>query len=103
MVLIFLNCNLQNPSCKWNQIANQLTVKLRVFLVLRCICTRLFIKGGRGLLSVTQRNKGELPYAGLEGEREDKLVSTESYVKELQPCFCPHTASYCIELLPLAL
>lgn len=33
---------------------------------------RLFLKGGRELISMTQRRKGELPYADLGSERGNK-------------------------------
>lgn len=69
-----LNCNLQNPSSKENQIANQLTevMEFSEFSGGYGINTGLFLKGGRALVSMTQRRKGELPYVDLESERGNK-------------------------------
>lgn len=39
---------------------------------------RLFLKGGRELISMTQRRKGELPYADLESERGNKSTKVSA-------------------------
>lgn len=72
MVLIFLNCNLQNPNCKWNQIANQLTVKLWGFLCSQVDKHKAFYKARQGVAISDTKKKRWTPYDDLEGERENK-------------------------------